>query len=1292
MSPRSNDNNASSTEQKKKNDSSPLPTSAIDTVTATISALSQHANRGISNLIAAGHIAPNPASPPLAASADQSTPLRSNGSISPIYDAFHNAGSPPDPVRIEAAILHAHQSEQPARALPPNVLWSRWDRLPLKTNPLKWAPLLVYYFDDGTLQALLVQDRRISELLCLPHAAESLHGQSPPSIRSAARILTALVRHPVADMSDPQLLLVLQEPDQSTSLLAYSLAAHQVQASVHLQHRSTHAHNMANNVDAPRKDLWPAVESQCNERFLVLSFAAPASIHVLSTSTLEYLHSPILDISAATVERPSPISLSHRLLAFACTASDDLSPIHSDTRKISKASYHDPSQTFAAAGQGDASGRVGEMRDNLFETSAHVGDAARRIRGGVMSGVRTLGEWGSSYWPQAGSPPTTAAFSPPQFSLLSQSAPYTARSPRAASSNSISPMLLAADNGRSAKRLSAGAATATLPKAEKATNASHSPNAVQAGSIRVVDLGSDARTICTFSPSSNAVALISFSPCGRLILTADVLGHAFHIFELPFLGKFGNAGSASPSAVLHRYKLMRGITTADVVHAQWSPDAQWVTVGTRSGTVHVYAINSFGGAPFIDNHVQHKVRNAQVFQPLSVSLTSFSRSSRPPPPLQHGALAKPANGAGGQISSLTAAPAQIGSAPPSFLLISRGTRAADIEGEASTPFELFTNDPGRVSVTLHAARCWSTQTRASSASISNEEAHATGPESKQQRFLTATSPRPSGLSQMMRKAGEGLLHGQQVPRLQVECACIAVWNQMAPEPGAVTKQSVDALSDQTSTACSPVRSEMSLLLKPMASVAKAEIETYSQSPTILPASIILSRQTFFHARLRVNEPSLGQVGSEESMRCVQRRGSRPIQVRKTARLVSREPSSEDPSSFDDSLAGALNQMSFDPEKLPPRSATAHIPSFPQGQRGRSSGWTTGSSIPIRIVAGGLGGIYRAGKELGRGVEMARLRTSGASATVPPDGTTGYSRTAASISFDGVDDVDLLGEDVESTRASHRHYRMSNGIGSQPDHGSTRSDTFSLLSALRNDGPSRSSQSSSAETPSTRFSEAEDPTTDGLEANECEWDAIEASRSPIAPEAPIFGIADDVQRGRQEDKEFKDASARHGGISLDDDFSVGMLEEDSEGATTTHSRSSLVPVQGFKSKGRTPKELVYALPAGASTRSSLLSQSSGLTTTLDGRVEGKVIQQSPRNSSPSTSDGGDSGSHTSTGSGMLCEGSKEMHTTDSSPMSIFAELEEGSLKGNESELLQVPAAAKSETTSDGGKKKKKKGGR
>ncbi|KAE8251785.1 hypothetical protein A4X13_0g3851, partial [Tilletia indica] len=151
----------------------------------------------------------------------------------------------------------------------------------------------------------------------------------------------------------------------------------------------------------------------------------------------------------------------------------------------------------------------------------------------------------------------------------------------------------------------------------------------------------------TVAPSlaPNPVALLSLSPDGSSLLTADALGQVFHVWEMmpcpapirsqdvgasassvgpgsvDSKARRGRASSASyggpgpgltgleeeslPPSVWHRYKLSRGLTSAQVVAATWSADAQFVFVQSQKGTVHAYPVNPHGGAPDVGKHLQH---------------------------------------------------------------------------------------------------------------------------------------------------------------------------------------------------------------------------------------------------------------------------------------------------------------------------------------------------------------------------------------------------------------------------------------------------------------------------------------------------------------------------------------------------------------------------------------------------------------------------------------------------------------------------------------------------------------
>ncbi|PWZ00067.1 hypothetical protein BCV70DRAFT_161578 [Testicularia cyperi] len=1196
--------------------------SAIDTVTATLTSLSHQANRGISSLLAASHASSPNAVPALASPASVSANV--DGTVSPIYDAFENTGSEITQTNLDRAVnRHVLSSAASQR-----VVWSRWDQLIHKEPRLGAVPVLITYYSDDTLQLLLVEHEQISEILCLPSAAsavQNLAGSASPA--GQARISAVAVRASGPGHTDPQLLLTLTESSRSTRLVSYSLTSHQTLASIELQHSSPAV--LDDGASAPSQ----ACHIECNDRFVALSFASPPSIHVLSASNLEYAH-PVITLphSPAVLQRPPAMSLSNRLLAYAYACPrEQLNPI-----------------------------RMGEMRDNLVETSTQVSDAARRLGGGVVSGVRTLGEWGSSYWhANPSSPPANVLSHTPPSSLLSQSAPHASHVSRSVSSASSSPYIAPADQRTGRNVSTAEERTSTKDNASKSVSPSTS--------VRIVDLGSGAKTLVTFTPSSHHVSAVAFSPCGQLILTADSFGHTFNIFELQVAGAFGASCSSGEDRLplLHRYRLVRGVTSADVVQAQWSHDSQWLAVGTKSGAVHFYAVNPGGGPPLTSSHSGGKVQNPTSLQPLGVTLNSLARSARLPRLEEPSTSAEPGETriADQEVAtgSLPCNDSASGSAPikaslPSFAFIGRPI-VQQVQGrggakEQSVSLSMLVNDPRNASVMLNSFRCYATHT----VSADEDTVHSALNQPRSRSSLPKS--RSSGISEMMRRAGEGLIASQPgAPRLFAETSRLAAWTDMWPTSAPTQPSSLTAALDSGMT-----RRQDTAKTGPSSWISKAEIETYSQAPGILPSSVYLSRQAFFHD-LRLGDLSDQQQQHSLVLRHMHRAEAEPIKVRETAQIVSSGDSSATMQSYDQSLAGAFDAMDLDPEEIMARSPSARIPSFPQGQAARSSGWASGS-IPIRIVAGSLGGVYKAGRGLGRGVEMARRRTSGGGAggsMSGPPGTSAKEAPTVSVSFDGVDEVDLLYEGDLRGRPG----------ASQPSR-SHVSDA-SLPSAFGHDGRMRGSNPSSAETPLTKFSDTEGRDRgDDFDSDEPDWDALDEVPA-TQQDTHCKDKISDVQRDAQLSDEAEPLS------SMDDDFTVGMLDEDTPIGTRDGSEGD-----------PSPKGLVYALRTGASTRSTLLSQSisnmdeitNKPTRERDSSPSGKS-EDHLSNSSNSNLDSSGSNNEASDGSsGQLTDGTKETQT--------LGPTIPGSLPMPAAALIAPAVAATPISTSN--KKKKKKHGR
>ncbi|CAB1347850.1 unnamed protein product [Coregonus sp. 'balchen'] len=74
-----------------------------------------------------------------------------------------------------------------------------------------------------------------------------------------------------------------------------------------------------------------------------------------------------------------------------------------------------------------------------------------------------------------------------------------------------------------------------------------------------------------------------------LLVTADTLGHDFHVFQV-----LTHPWASNQSAV------------QDICFSQ---DSRWVVISTLRGTSHVFPINPYGGAPCARTHMSPRVVN-----------------------------------------------------------------------------------------------------------------------------------------------------------------------------------------------------------------------------------------------------------------------------------------------------------------------------------------------------------------------------------------------------------------------------------------------------------------------------------------------------------------------------------------------------------------------------------------------------------------------------------------------------------------------------------------------------------
>ena len=72
---------------------------------------------------------------------------------------------------------------------------------------------------------------------------------------------------------------------------------------------------------------------------------------------------------------------------------------------------------------------------------------------------------------------------------------------------------------------------------------------------------------------------------------------------------FGDLDRMSASQV---YELHCGYPTAVMEGFDWARDGRWTALGTRNRTVHVFAVNPYGGSPDVKSHLEARVRNVEL--------------------------------------------------------------------------------------------------------------------------------------------------------------------------------------------------------------------------------------------------------------------------------------------------------------------------------------------------------------------------------------------------------------------------------------------------------------------------------------------------------------------------------------------------------------------------------------------------------------------------------------------------------------------------------------------------------
>lgn len=740
-----------------------------------------------------------------------------------------------------------------------------------------------------------------------------------------------------------------------------------------------------------------AISFSATSKLVVVATTAPPALHVLTSSLATLLTIPSSSLTplvphsysppppdARTVlpqdieisdnqylslsSRPRPIfALSGRLLAFASTPpSPEALPSVSSPEPQSVPSSDRASLPFGIS-------------------QSDFGNAAVKVGGSVLSGMKSLG--GLAY------AAARSRLAGPQDRLDEENS-LEADAPTAVAGLTnifFSKSAPAATGGHHRSSSVSSVATAALERASGVRN-------VLSGSVFNVKSTSDTSlsskgqyvTVLDVAPllvsrpsqlvsrflalKEQPVYTIGFSSDGTSLVVTPKDGQVAKVFALKpglrslrhsyraQLGEDNMVATGGPpasdvrpvadGAPWHMYDLRRGRTSAVIESVDCARDGRWIALGSRKRTLHVFAVNPYGGKPDLRSHMEGKVRDHPELQPLSTAVTPITRfrfrarRSRLPVPLaftfiQSRDFCVPTN--------LLPAPLSYPSSPQSLSVQSSPAGALKPLSPVPTLHrpanfqDLLVLDPndGTLSLRRLTVEEHYDQGLAVPGSIpivggvsvslpvgSPPNRMGTSPSNRSDH----SSPRSSGLTQVMEKS-----------ELGAKDTIVATWNLRRSRGWQEVKHTLAATHARPVSVSA--RKDW---------LAHAELSTFSRSKNVVPRVIYLSHQIAFHAfgedyhalirRYQFDVP----VSKIEVRREVQASaystglgGETFVQGAHVA-VDIRAPAS----SFDEPIASAIS-ADFDYHYPSPPV----IPMFPNGNPGARS--SAMKAIPIRSVTSGI---------------------------------------------------------------------------------------------------------------------------------------------------------------------------------------------------------------------------------------------------------------------------------------------------------------------------------------------------
>lgn len=1046
--------------------------STIETLSSTFSTLSAHASSGFKSISAARDSLPFVNK---VRKTDHDTPYSTGSSPSPIFTAMGGRADDQTKPDLEAE-LASLVTAGPSKEV---ITWCAWDRLPSGLGVESQSqPALIVAYATGGLQ---IYSKQADDLVEVLNYQQILL----PGDHVAGRVLAAKIQS-LPGKAGLSLVVVTEAYDNAYVLSRCSFKSQMVEQTVVLS-----PIDEAQRTSTSTRKRSAAI--QLNRNYLIISQSYPPALHLLDPMSLKPLHSPITDVTSPQIgdDLVPTFHLSGRLLAYASTNRDSSGPNV----------YAPPPPSSPLPGKwtpGPASSTTKEMTAEqvhmtALEAGAQATDLAKRVGDGLLSGLKTVNHWRASYLDTQ-----RATADAPKGGLASPIRPYDLSNLGATSSS-----------------------PAAAPQASPAQYSSHDPRSAPPGcTVVVVDLKSLSpdgrpRQVARFRPDEQNIACVRLDSTASLIFVADAVGHAFNVFEQrPRSASLGSSADTKPAPVIHRLRLLRGMTAAQVCDAKWTPDRQWLGVLTGRGVVHSFHIGA--------RHVCHALG-------AGTTLTAFGRSPRPKEPTRQAAssLNDKLNAFAHDSSLEATIPAS-----PAFVFASQQLGPATSSTQSSTGLDVLVFHPAVALLTLSRLSASSTTVSDSIAATATEASNRISGLTAMMRRGTATeaSPEAEPSPGKMRSSKNGRAHQSAASTPTAgSCLAIAIWSQLARTPDApeVRPERSHTSPSATSNSGVPSRGWVSL----------AEVDTYERRNRSIPTSVYLSYQY----RFKVFVHRVGQkVAARQILLDVPRADSKRLETREAITVRPGSDNSAASTSFDINLAKAISSRGFHPSSLESQSGSSRIPSFPQGQPARRPSWrssvASGVTIPIRTAAA-------ASRDISRGVATSIGRP----------GSKDQNRSAAGhtpLSFD---------EDI-----THDAHIFADARQAAPSPNGAPA-SFASVSPFGHDRASAAgSNNGSTDTPPTAVSDG----TDDYEEDPNTWTAARGLQEDVEGDSLGWDCFADPEFGGKRTSEEKQSHNKSStGKGGSDHFMIDdhALDDDSAKVDTPNQNKSAIQMPAFARK-------------------------------------------------------------------------------------------------------------------------------